>query len=453
MTEMARPTRRKRITPFELLEQLVPVESLDEEGLQLYRALAASGDEETVRAGVGELLERLCRLGRLRRLSRTHSEGNVQAKYYDPVSLHTIAITFPGPPKTEPPTEVVEPAARDLGGRQVPLPLPLLEAVAASSRRIDLAGAIDHLHDILRETAACDRSALFMSTGLSTSFAGRPSELEDVFRWSEEELVIPGHLKAEIEASGRTLVIEDLAIDARSAVPTGKRSHGSLIAAPLRAEGYVYGILEVWCSRPRAFSPDHVAVVEFIAEFAGGLIKRRLEIEELIFVDQTSQIHNRRYFDEQLVREIERCKRTGHAMALLIADIDDFKRVNDTMGHAAGDSVLRQVAKILSENARQLDIVARYGGEEFGVILPNVTRETAQAVAERIRSTVAHHRFMTGSPVQRTCELTISIGGALYPLDAESRAELIDRADRIALYEAKRRGKNRVIFWKDVEIG
>ncbi len=188
-----------------------------------------------------------------------------------------------------------------------------------------------------------------------------------------------------------------------------------------------------------------------MARFAAGLIKRRLEVEELIFFDQTCQIHNRRYFDEQLSREIERCRRTGQSMALLIADLDGFKQVNDTMGHAAGDSMLRQVGRILTENARQLDIVARFGGEEFGIILPDVTRETAQAVAERIRSNVASHEFVTGTVSQPTCEITLSLGGALYPLDAQSRADLIDKADRVALYEAKRRGKNRVVFWQNTE--
>ena len=228
-------------------------------------------------------------------------------------------------------------------------------------------------------------------------------------------------------------------------------ARGSLVIAPLRAEAYVYGVLEVYTDRPDAFGPEDIAIIDFVAEFMGGLIKRRLEVEELIFVDQTSQIHNRRYFDEQLVREIERCRRTGNPMALLIGDIDDFKRVNDTMGHAAGDSVLRQVGRILTENARQLDIVARYGGEEFAVILPSVTRDTALAVAERMRSTVARNRFITGTDVQPTCGLTMSFGGALYPLDAKSRTDLIDKADRVALYEAKRQGKNRVVFWHDLE--
>jgi diguanylate cyclase (GGDEF)-like protein len=221
--------------------------------------------------------------------------------------------------------------------------------------------------------------------------------------------------------------------------------------APLKAEAYVYGTIGIWSSRSYAFDSNSVAVLQFVAEFAAGLIKRRLEVEELIFIDQTCQIHNRRYFDEQLSREIARSKRTGNAMALLIGDLDNFKSVNDTLGHAAGDSVLRQVGRILSENARQVDIVARYGGEEFGVILPDISREGALTVAERIRGTIAMHGFITGSEQQPTWNLTISIGGALYPLDASSRDDLMDKADRIALYQAKHLGKNRVIMYEDTQ--
>ena len=198
--------------------------------------------------------------------------------------------------------------------------------------------------------------------------------------------------------------------------------------------------------------PQHL--VEFVGEFAGGLIKRRLEVDELIFMDQTTQIHNRRYFDEQLDREMERSKRSGEAMSLLIIDLDDFKLVNDTCGHAAGDSVLRQVGHVLMESARQVDIVARYGGEEFAVILPGVTRESAVTVAERIRGNVARHSFVAGSAdaeCARIGRVTVSIGGALFPTDARSKSELMDRADRICLYEAKKQGKNRVIFWEEAQ--
>jgi diguanylate cyclase (GGDEF)-like protein len=443
--------RRTQVSSRELIERLIPADRLDEAGRALLRALAASGDEDELRRGAEKLLERLCELGYARRLSRSEVNGGVRATYRNLLSLDTITINVPreAAPERRPAEAGSRPAAPAVAPGSPVLPTTLLDAVAASSRRIDLAGSLNYLYELLRGSVGCDRAAVFMSKGLAGSTSGKLSELDDVFRWPESEMMAPLDLKTRVETRGDPALVPDLARDGRYGRRFGGAAQGSLIVAPLAAEAYVYGILEVWSRRPGAFGNDELAVVEFVAGFAGGLIKRRLEVEELIFVDQTSQIHNRRYFDEQLSREIERCRRTGSALALLIGDIDDFKRVNDTMGHAAGDSVLRQVGRILSENARQLDIVARFGGEEFAVILPSVTRETALVVAERMRNAVERHEFITGSEADPTCGITMSFGGALYPLDASSRAELIDRADRIALYGAKRQGKNRVVFWQN----
>jgi len=464
--------RRAKVSPRELLQRLIPVERLDRDSREEYLRLLATEDDRELLTGASALLERLCEMGHLRRLGSSDADGAFRVSYRDLATLDTISITLPRPemagdegtrPGERPSvtagrepsvtrgdgTTSEESANAASSRRAALLPRSVLEAVAASSRRIDLASAMSYLYDLLIESVGCERVAVFMSAGLSGSPAGRLSELEEVFRWSERELAAPRELRTAVEESGAVVAIPDLSAPGKYGRTLPADASGSLVVSPLRAEAYVYGTLEVWSERPHAFTSDDIAMIDFVAEFMGGLVKRRLEIEELIFVDQTSQIHNRRYFDEQLAREVERCRRTGNAMALLIGDLDDFKLVNDTMGHAAGDSVLRQVGRILTENARQLDIVARIGGEEFGVILPNVERDTAMAVAERMRTTVAGHKFVTGVRAKPTCEVTISMGGALYPLDAKSRADLIDKADRIALYEAKRRGKNRVVFWQD----
>jgi diguanylate cyclase (GGDEF)-like protein len=453
--------RKSRLSSHELLQRLLSSGSLGPRDLALYHALLLNDDEREVLRGTVTLLERLCELGQFRCLDRSQLNGATQLRYRDLRSLDTVSVTLP-PALPEPQTPV-ELRSEEAKAEKAPaetaqlleppraLSRDLLAAIAAASRRVDLAGALDRLYELLRGAVGCDRVAVFMSRGLSASPAGALSELEDVYRWPEQERLTPDHLRVRVEEEGRYLSVPDIRTDSRTARYLPKSGTGSLVVAPLKAEAYVYGILEVTSERTGAFGPDDLEVIEYIGEFAGGLIKRRLEVEELIFVDHTSQIHNRRYFEEQLTREIERCKRTANSLALLVADLDDFKAVNDTLGHAAGDSVLRQIGRILTENARQVDIVARYGGEEFAVILPDVTRESAVVVAERIRSAVETHRFITGMSDDPTRDLTISIGGAMYPLDAKSRAELIDRADRVALYEAKRRGKNRIIFWKDTQ--
>jgi diguanylate cyclase (GGDEF)-like protein len=461
---MKKPTS----TFTEILAKLLPIDHLDEAGMELYQSILVSQDDRVRRSRAVRLMDRLCEQGYMRRLEREELDGTISLKYRNLLTLDTVSISVERPGSAE-----AAPAEPEDGEQAVPasrerpppedetrasqpraaMSLSLLRAVAASSRRTDLAGAIGYLHDLLSDSVRADRVALAMSRGLVNSQAANLAEFEDLCASDEADQVAPAGVRERVEATGEVLVVHDVGRDSRIArhLRSGGAT-GSVAVAPLKAEAYVYGTLGIWSSRTHAFDANSVAILQFIAEFTAGLIKRRLEVEELIFIDQTTQIHNRRYFDEQLDREIERSKRTGNAMALLIGDLDDFKLVNDTLGHAAGDSVLRQVGRILSENARQVDIVARYGGEEFGVILPDISRESALAVAERIRSTIAMHGFITGSDQQPTWELTISIGGALYPLDASSKIDLMDKADRIALYQAKRLGKNRAIMYRDTQI-
>ena len=154
-------------------------------------------------------------------------------------------------------------------------------------------------------------------------------------------------------------------------------------------------------------------------------------------VDAVTQLRNHRYFQVRLREELARSKRHGRPTALLLLDLDDFKRVNDRFGHAVGDQVLRDVAELLAENARATDIVCRYGGEEFAVILPETAQSEATQVAERLREAVQRRQD------DREVRVTLSAGVAVCPdhgLDADS---LISAADA-AMYRAKRDGKNRV---------
>ncbi|MEZ4665631.1 MAG: GGDEF domain-containing protein [Thermomicrobiales bacterium] len=152
-------------------------------------------------------------------------------------------------------------------------------------------------------------------------------------------------------------------------------------------------------------------------------------------MDALTGLANRRGFDARLSEEVARSRRYGHALSLLMIDIDDFKQVNDRFGHGTGDESLRATARAIESSVRSIDIAARYGGEEFAVILPETTADGAVVVAERIR------RANESSTVP--VETTVSIGGAeLDPSDADG-SRLIASADA-ALYVAKRSGKNRV---------
>lgn len=169
-------------------------------------------------------------------------------------------------------------------------------------------------------------------------------------------------------------------------------------------------------------------------------------LKTLAVTDELTGLSNRSHFFEKMDKEMKRCRRHGIPMTLLLIDIDDFKGVNDTYGHVAGDEVLRGIAPILVASVRDNDVVGRYGGEEFIVYLVHTDSEAASVPAERIRESVASSVFTFSDGTYR---VTASIGVASFPGkdETENRVDFIKRADA-ALYEAKRNGKNRVVTAK-----
>jgi diguanylate cyclase (GGDEF)-like protein len=160
--------------------------------------------------------------------------------------------------------------------------------------------------------------------------------------------------------------------------------------------------------------------------------------EEAAFTDHLTGLANRRRFERQLAREIARTARYGHPFCLLILDIDDFKRVNDTFGHEAGDEAIRRLAKALQEGIRGVDLAARMGGEEFAVLLTETAIARGLEVAERLRETIK------AAEIPGVGSITVSIGVAESPSCAQTTRELLGSADA-AMYEAKREGRDRVI--------
>lgn len=157
--------------------------------------------------------------------------------------------------------------------------------------------------------------------------------------------------------------------------------------------------------------------------------------------DPLTGLGNRRQFELALAREVDRVARAGEPALVLMCDIDRFKSVNDTHGHAAGDLVIQSVAQSLMECVRPMDTVSRFGGEEFAIILPNCPPAFGQTVAERIRRKVEQREVTIG--INETLNVTISLGGAFAPQWVRSSATLwIERADQ-QLYRAKTEGRNR----------
>ena len=184
----------------------------------------------------------------------------------------------------------------------------------------------------------------------------------------------------------------------------------------------------------------------------GALLKKKVYMDQLraqyetamdsAIKDGLTGLYNHAYFKRFLEIEVKRAIRQTYSTALIMMDLDDFKELNDRLGHLAGDVILRESAKIIKSSTREIDLAVRYGGEEFAIVLPYAGKNSALSVAERIRSSIESHRFtLAGVPDPE--HMTISIGIATCPEDALSIEALIQKADTM-LYQAKKNGKNQI---------
>jgi diguanylate cyclase (GGDEF)-like protein len=223
----------------------------------------------------------------------------------------------------------------------------------------------------------------------------------------------------------------------------------SFLGLPLILQDRVIGLLICTADQPSAFTALHQHLLSILCNQAAQAIadaQLHAEVERLAAVDGLTGMYNYREFHERLHYEWEQAQRHGESLALMMIDLDHFKRVNDTYGHQTGDRILKQVAALLSRLARKVDTVGRYGGEEFAILLPKTTAQQAGKMAERIRKVVERHPFGlegVGVPV------TLSIGVASAPADATGQDHLVSVADK-ALYRAKEQGRNRTVLYADL---
>jgi diguanylate cyclase (GGDEF)-like protein len=211
---------------------------------------------------------------------------------------------------------------------------------------------------------------------------------------------------------------------------------------PLISQGETIGVLALESARAGAFTPNDVQPLESVADICATAIQNARyfdRVRHMAYVDGLTGIFNRRYFEMRIAEEMERARRYDNALALIMVDLDHFKRLNDEFGHLLGDEVLRQVTTLFGQNLRKSDIVCRYGGEEFVLLMPQTAVEQATAAAEKLRKAIETWSFPgVAWPV------TISSGVSSFPADGDSRDALVSAADR-ALYAAKQGGRNRVV--------
>lgn len=223
----------------------------------------------------------------------------------------------------------------------------------------------------------------------------------------------------------------------------GNYKTNNCVIASLICQDRVVGVLNLSDKTDgEGFSCEDIALMELFRQLVGssiGNIKLFEKIQHQATTDGLTGLANHKRFYEILERELWRYRRYGGQISLIMVDIDNLKKTNDTYGHHAGDKVIRQISKKIKECIRKIDTAARYGGDEFTVILPNTPLADARVVAERMVEAVAN------SPItwkKEEIDLSISVGLGEY--DAESTAEDITRRSDEALYTAKQAGKNTV---------
>jgi diguanylate cyclase (GGDEF)-like protein len=290
-----------------------------------------------------------------------------------------------------------------------------------TSRTLEAAGAVPGVDAALVSIFNDDERPIVATLGLSTEEAHRQ--------------VITGPPDGN-EARAISLVYQ---------YPPGAEAGGDLVhsglAVPVPGEAASIGFLSVYSRSPEhRFAEDETRELEELAQRAGPAIenaRRFREARQLADLDALTGLHNRRYFHETLAREVARAHRYGRQLALIVFDLDDFKAINDRIGHLAGDAVLAETAERVKDVVRSADVACRVGGDEFAVILPESTTGDADQLYHRLLGAVSSR------PVGQAGRPSISAGMAELR-EEDNPTAFFERADE-ALYRAKERGKGQVV--------
>ena len=221
----------------------------------------------------------------------------------------------------------------------------------------------------------------------------------------------------------------------------------SLLIVPLKTSKGTLGVLSAQSYTPDMYNGEDLETLELLAANVAIAIENAQlfdKVQSMAVTDPLTGLSNRRKFYENASSEFDISRRYNRPLSVIMLDIDHFKRVNDTYGHAVGDQVLQGLAQLVKSNLRQVDLLARYGGEEFVILMPETGLEEAMLIAERLRENAAEATLPTraGNMV-----ITISLGVVKLEDDCRNLEELLDRSDQ-AMYVSKRTGRNKVTSWK-----
>ncbi|MZP29148.1 diguanylate cyclase [Heliobacterium undosum] len=281
-----------------------------------------------------------------------------------------------------------------------------------------------------------------------------PAQHPALIQWADAGFLFTGEFHPErckAYASGVDLVVKDARIEYGCPCHEVNADQGSYFCTNLSVGGQVVGVLHLYSGAAGFFDDQTARVVRSLLALAAPTISNMRLIDHnrrLSLIDPLTGLHNRRYLEQTLENLVVQSRETERRFCLIMADIDQFKKFNDTFGHDAGDKALRMVAANVRNCLREEDIAVRFGGEEITIILMGVAKELAVTIADRIRKRIEQTPIEIGD--DQLQYVTLSMGVSAFPEDGKTLEKLIQRAD-VALYEAKRLGKNRVAAFEKAQ--
>jgi diguanylate cyclase (GGDEF)-like protein len=317
----------------------------------------------------------------------------------------------------------------------------LYEAAKTMSSSLELQAVLDNLVQVTCRAFAYEYGAILL--------VDEPTNDLVVHAFHGYDLSVRGYrvpvgkgVTGWVQSTGTPVIIPDVRADARYI--GFNEVIASEIAVPLIIEGKVIGVFNVESPRPQAFGERDIQILAALSAYATIAIQNARLFEQtkrLAITDGLTELFNHRYLHEAMGRALERCTLDGQPLALIMLEVDNFKRYNDTYGHQRGDEVLRIMADLLRKGSRTTDLVARYGGDEFMIVLPNSSKEAAHDIAERLRRMVEAYPFPLGENIFTS--VTLSVGVAAAPEDGTTVDAVVEAVDR-AQYTAKSSGGNNV---------
>jgi len=325
-------------------------------------------------------------------------------------------------------------------------------------RVVDAIGTVSSLDQIYNLTLDVIRGLFAVEKALINIINNQTGLLETVRSFGFNEEYQKRHLSEPFERIDNCFVLKhdstflsmDVTKDSRCPNLVVDEDTRSILCVPIRSGKKIYGILHMASCYPNAFDEEDATLANAIGEQIGMAVESAQlfeEINRLAITDGLTGLYNLRHLKRVLGEEVKRSLRYKRPLSFIMLDIDFFKFFNDNHGHPQGDKVLRILAGLLQQNTRDVDTVFRYGGEEFSVIIPEVPKHEAYAMAERIKRFIQDYVFPYEEE-QPGGNFTVSMGVANLPEDALSGEELIEKADR-ALYRAKQTGRNKACLYDD----